>query len=61
MDAVQRSGKVCLLDIDVQGATNVKNSDLGAVYVLIAPPSMEELERRLRGRGTETEDKVNSS
>lgn len=55
---VSKSGKICLLDIDVQGAELVKKSDLKAAYVFIAPPSMEELERRLRGRGTETEDAV---
>lgn len=58
VEAVKRSGKVCLLDIDVQGAENVKRSDLGAVFLFIAPPSMEELERRLRGRGTESEEKI---
>ena len=55
---VTKSGKICLLDIDVQGAELVKKSDLNAAYVFIAPPSMEELERRLRGRGTESEDAV---
>ena len=55
---VSKSGKICLLDIDVQGAELVKKSDLKAAYVFIAPPSMKELERRLRGRGTETEDAV---
>jgi guanylate kinase len=55
---VTKAGKVCLLDIDVQGAELVKKSGMDAAYVFIAPPSMEELERRLRGRGTETEDAV---
>ena len=55
---VTKSGRICLLDIDVQGAELVKKSDLNAAYVFIAPPSMEELERRLRGRGTESEDAV---
>jgi len=45
------AGRVCVLDIDVQGAEIVKRSNLDAVYVFVAPPSMEELERRLRGRG----------
>ena len=36
----------------------MKRSNLGAVYLFIAPPTMDELERRLRGRGTETEEKV---
>lgn len=58
VEAVQDSGKTCLLDIDVQGAELVKKTALNAKYVFVAPPSFEELERRLRGRGTETEDKI---
>jgi len=59
--AVQKvldSGKLCILDIDVQGAELVKKSGMNAQYVFIKPPSMQELEDRLRGRGTETEDKI---
>ena len=56
--SVTKAGKICLLDIDVQGAELVKKSGMDAAYVFIAPPSMEELERRLRGRGTEAEDAV---
>lgn len=37
----------------------VKLSDLNARFLFLAPPSLEELERRLRGRGTETEDSLN--
>jgi len=55
---VTKAGKICLLDIDVQGAELVKKSGMDAAYVFIAPPSLQELERRLRGRGTETEDAV---
>jgi len=57
---VTQAGKVCVLDIDVQGAEQVKNSELKgkSVFVFIAPPSMEELESRLRGRGTESEEKI---
>ena len=58
VEAVVAEGKTCLLDIDVQGAEKVKASHLEARYVFIAPPSHEELERRLRGRGTEAEDKI---
>merc|ERR1719238_42767 len=51
---------ICLLDIDVQGADTVRLSALHAStsYIFLAPPNMNVLEQRLRGRGTETEDKV---
>lgn len=52
------SGKVCILDIDVQGARQVRQSGQKAIYVFIAPPSLEELEIRLRRRGTESEEQV---
>ena len=58
VESVQQQGKICILDIDVQGVRNVKKSSLDAIYIFIAPPSMEELEKRLRGRGTETEEAV---
>lgn len=41
------------------GAQSVKKAGLAGVgYVFVKPPSMQELEDRLRGRGTETEDKI---
>jgi len=55
---VQKKGKICILDIDVQGVQKVKESSLEPKYVFIAPPSMEALEKRLRGRGTETEEQM---
>jgi len=58
VQAVSSASKVCILDVDVQGAEAVKKAQLGAAFVFVAPPSMAELERRLRGRGTETEEKV---
>ena len=58
VQTVQDQGKICLLDIDIQGAQNVKKSDLDALYIFISPPSMEELEKRLRGRGTEKEEDI---
>lgn len=58
VEAVAKQGKVCVLDIDVQGAKLVDAADLGAYFVFIEPPSMAELEQRLRGRGTESEEKV---
>jgi len=58
VESVQEAGKVCVLDIDVQGVMNVKKSSLNPYYVFIAPPSMEQLEQRLRGRGTEKEEDI---
>lgn len=46
-----------LLDIDVKGAVNVKKAfGDDALVLFVAPPSVNELERRLTGRGTETDD-----
>jgi hypothetical protein len=58
VEDVAASGKCCVLDIDVQGARLVRASKLKAIFVFIAPPSTEELERRLRGRGTESDEAV---
>ena len=50
-----REGMNVLLDIEVQGARQVRRKMPEAILVFIAPPSLVELERRLRGRGTDTE------
>ncbi|PIA19354.1 putative guanylate kinase [Coemansia reversa NRRL 1564] len=55
---VAEAGKTCILDIDVQGVKSVKGTDLGARFIFIAPPSEEELERRLRSRGTDDEASI---
>ena len=47
-----------ILEIEVQGAMQVHKKRPDAVMVFIAPPSFEELAARLRGRGTEDEEKV---
>jgi guanylate kinase len=53
-EAVGR-GEVVLLDIEVQGAVQVKAADPDALLVFLLPPSFDVLEQRLRGRGTEDE------
>ena len=47
-----------LLDIEVQGAAQVMAKRPDAVSVFLCPPSLAELERRLRGRGTDPEEKI---
>ena len=58
VETVRGNGKICILDIDIQGVRNVKLSALDCRYIFITPPDMSQLEERLRGRGTETEDKI---
>jgi guanylate kinase len=49
------AGRPALLEIDLQGARQVRETMPEALFVFLAPPSWEELVRRLVGRGTETE------
>ena len=51
-------GMNVLLDIEVQGALQVHEKMPDAVMIFIIPPSMEELEKRLRSRGTDSERKI---
>ena len=55
MDAMAR-GQDVILKIDVQGAATVRSLVPDALFIFLAPPSGEELERRLRGRNTESDD-----
>jgi guanylate kinase len=50
-----REGRLAMLEIDLQGARQVRDSMPGALFAFLAPPSWEELVRRLVGRGTESE------
>uniref|UniRef100_A0A5B6ZW61 Guanylate kinase 1 n=1 Tax=Davidia involucrata TaxID=16924 RepID=A0A5B6ZW61_DAVIN len=58
VEVVADAGKRCILDIDVQGARSVRASPLEAIFIFVCPPSFEELEKRLRARGTETEEQI---
>lgn len=52
------TGRDVMVEIDPQGAKQVKLKMQDAVLVFILPPSYRELERRIRGRGTETEEQI---
>lgn len=52
------NGKDVLLEIEIQGAKQVRAKDPDAVSIFIVPPDMYELERRLRGRGTDSAAKL---
>lgn len=51
-------GENVILEIEIQGGMKVKEKAPDTVMIFVVPPSMEELETRLRGRGTESEDLV---
>jgi guanylate kinase len=58
VDEHLEAGDDVLLEIDVQGAAQVRDRAPGAVLVLLRPPSLDELGRRLRSRGTESEERL---
>lgn len=51
-------GRDVLLEIDIQGARQVRRQFPRGVFIFLMPPSLAELERRIRERGTETEEAV---
>lgn len=57
-EAVLASSRNLLLEIEVEGAMNVKRQYPEAVLIMLLPPSYRVLEARLRGRGTETEEVI---
>ena len=58
VDAAMEEGKDVILDIEVQGATQVVSKRPDTVRIFIAPPSWDELERRLVERGTDAPEKI---
>jgi guanylate kinase len=58
VESLLAAGHNVLLEIDVQGAAQVRANAPESLSVFILPPSVPELERRLRGRGTDTEEVI---
>ena len=53
-------GKNVILEIEIQGAMKIKEKIPEAVLIFVTPPSVDELRRRLEGRGTETQEVIES-
>ena len=58
VDAAMDAGRDVILDIEVQGAIQVVSKRPDTVRIFIAPPSWDELERRLTERGTDSQEKI---
>ena len=58
VDKSIKEGKDVLLEIEIQGSLQVKKKIPEAILVFLTPPSLDVLEQRLRGRNTETEEKI---
>lgn len=58
VEAALSGGQDVLLELELVGAREVKRRLPQAVMIFIAPPSLSELERRLRGRGTDSESRI---
>jgi guanylate kinase len=58
VESLLEQGKDVILEIDIQGALNVKKSYDDGVFIFIIPPSMGELKNRIKKRGSETEESL---
>ncbi|KAI6203706.1 Guanylate kinase [Aphelenchoides besseyi] len=58
IEDIQHSGRICILDVELQGVRNLKRQGLKAKYILIRAPSLDVLKERLLKRGTETEETI---
>lgn len=58
VDRILATGKDLILEIDVQGGAQIKERYPNAISIFIEPPSLDELERRIRGRGGSSEESI---
>lgn len=58
VEKVQSEGKICVLDVEVKGVQNIKETDLNAKFFFVQPPDMEALKQRLQGRGSESKESL---
>ncbi|VDN59000.1 unnamed protein product [Dracunculus medinensis] len=56
IEAVQKTGRICVLDVELNGVKNIRKFGLNAKYILIRAPDLQIIEDRLRQRKTETEE-----
>ena len=58
IDKHRQNGFDILLELDIQGVNSLRNMNFEGIYIMILPPSIEEMAKRLKKRGTETEDDI---
>lgn len=58
VERVSEQGRICILDVDLQGVLSIRATDLNPRVVFIFAPSVDELERRLTARGTEKPETI---
>ena len=60
LDKHRQNGFDILLELDMQGVNSLRNMGFEGIYIMILPPSIEEMNKRLKKRGTETEQDIES-
>ena len=58
IDRIHKEGKIPLFDVDIQGSKSLKDKLANSVFILILPPSLQELENRLKERDTEPPEQI---